>query len=135
MATPQNIIDRATSLIRVRTSGVTFSTDDANKNADVFTALQNMISEWGEDGLCNIPAPTSLTETLDVPHGTIRALGYNLAVEISGDFGIDPSPVVFNIAQETKNRLEGEISIDISVDMSDLAFTFKQNNYDVNTDL
>jgi hypothetical protein len=39
MATPQNIIDRATSLIRVRTSGVTFSTDDANKNADVFVCV------------------------------------------------------------------------------------------------
>lgn len=135
MATPQNIIDRATSLIRVRTSGVTFSTDDANKNADMFIALQNMISEWGEDGLCNIPAPTTLTETLDVPHGTIRALGYNLAVEVSSDFGIDPSQVVFVIAQETKDRLEGDISIDISVDMSDLAFTFHQSNYDVNTDI
>jgi len=94
-----------------------------------------MISEWGEDGLCNIPAPTTLTETLDVPHGTIRALGYNLAVEISSDFGIDPSQVVFVIAQETKDRLEGDISIDISVDMSDLAFTFHQSNYDVNTDI
>ena len=135
MATPQNIIDRATSLIRVRTSGVTFSTDDANKNADMFIALQNMISEWGEDGLCNIPAPTTLTETLDVPHGTIRALGYNLAVEVSSDFGIDPSQVFFVIAQETKDRLESDISIDISVDMSDLAFTFHQSNYDVNTDI
>lgn len=135
MATPQNIIDRATSLIRVRTSGVTFSTDDANKNADMFIALQNMIFEWGEDGLCNIPAPTTLTETLDVPHGTIRALGYNLAVEVSSDFGIDPSQVVFVIAQETKDRLESDISIDISVDMSDLAFTFHQSNYDVNTDI
>jgi len=133
MATPQNIIDRATSLIRVRTSGVTFSTDDANKNSDVFESLQNLISEWGEDGLMNIPAPSTLTETLDIPNGTIRALDYNLAVEICGDFGIEPSPVVFKIAEDTKDRLEADIAIDISVDMSDLAFTFRQP-YNVATD-
>lgn len=133
MATPQNIIDRATSLIRVRTSGVTFSTDDANKNSDVFESLQNLISEWGEDGLMNIPAPSTLTETLDIPNGTIRALDYNLAVEICGDFGIEPSPVVFKIAEDTKDRLEADIAIDISVDMSDLAFTFRQS-YNVATD-
>jgi len=133
MATPQNIIDRATSLIRVRTSGVTFSTDDANKNSDTFEALQNLISEWGEDGLMNIPAPSTLTETLDIPNGTIRALDYNLAVEICGDFGIEPSPVVFKIAEDTKDRLEADIAIDISVDMSDLAFTFRQP-YNVATD-
>ena len=133
MATPQNIIDRATSLIRVRTSGVTFSTDDANKNSDVFESLQNLISEWGEDGLMNIPAPSTLTEPLDIPNGTIRALDYNLAVEICGDFGIEPSPVVFKIAEDTKDRLEADIAIDISVDMSDLAFTFRQS-YNVATD-
>ena len=133
MATPQNIIDRATSLIRVRTSGVTFSTDDANKNSDVVESLQNLISEWGEDGLMNIPAPSTLTETLDIPNGTIRALDYNLAVEICGDFGIEPSPVVFKIAEDTKDRLEGDIAIDISVDMSDLSFTFRKS-YNVATD-
>ena len=79
MATSQNIIDQATSLLRVRTSGVTFSTDDANKNADVFTALKNLINEYGEDGLLNIPAPSAVTDTLDIPDGAVRGLAYNLA--------------------------------------------------------
>ncbi len=74
MATSQNIIDQATSLLRVRTSGVTFSTDDANKNSDAFIALQNLISEWGEDGVCDIPAPSAVTDTLDIPAGTQRRL-------------------------------------------------------------
>ena len=130
MATSQNIIDQATSLLRVRTSGVTFSTDDANKNSDAFIALQNLISEWGEDGVCNIPAPSVVTDTLDIPAGTQRALAYNLAVEISSEFGIDPSAVVFKIAEDTKDRLEADITIDMSVDMSDLAFTYKYNIID-----
>ena len=83
MATSQNIIDQATSLLRVRTSGVTFSTDDSNKNADVFIALKNLINEYGEDGLLNIPAPSAVGDTLDIPDGAVRGLAYNLAVEVS----------------------------------------------------
>lgn len=132
MATSQNIIDQATSLLRVRTSGVTFSTDDSNKNTDLFTALKNMINEYGEDGLLNIPAPSAVTDTLDIPSGAVRGLAYNLAVEVSAEFGIDPTPVVFEIAKETKDRLESDITIDISVNTSDLGWTY--GTYNINTD-
>ena len=128
MATSQNIIDAATSLIRVRTSGVTFSTDDSNKNTDVFTALKNLINEYGEDGLLAIPAPSSLSATLDIPNGAVRAGEFNLAVDISPQFGIDPSPVVAAVAADTKERLEADITLDISVDMSDLRFTHGKYN-------
>ena len=132
MATSQNIIDQATSLLRVRTSGVTFSTDDSNKNTDLFTALKNMINEYGEDGLLNIPAPSAVTDTLDIPDGAVRGLTFNLAVEVAAEFGIDPTPVVFEIAKETKDRLESDITIDISVNTSDLGWTY--GTYNINTD-
>ena len=132
MATSQNIIDQATSLLRVRTSGVTFSTDDSNKNTDLFSALKNMINEYGEDGLLNIPAPSAVTDTLDIPSGAVRGLAYNLAVEVSAEFGIDPTPVGFEIAKETKDRLESDITIDISVNTSDLGWTY--GTYNINTD-
>ena len=132
MATSQNIIDQATSLLRVRTSGVTFSTDDSNKNTDLFTALKNMINEYGEDGLLNIPAPSAVTDTLDIPSGAVRGLAYNLAVEVSAEFGIDPAPVVFEIAKETKDRLESDIAIDISVNTNDLGWSY--GKYNINTD-
>lgn len=128
MATSQNIIDAATSLIRVRTSGVTFSTDDSNKNTDAFTSLKNLINEYGEDGLLAIPAPSALGDTLDIPDGAVRALEYNLAIDISPQFGIDPAPIVNQVAQETKDRLEADITLDISVDMSDLRFTYGKYN-------
>ena len=133
MATPQTIIDQATSLLRVRTSGVTFSTDDSNKNADVFIALKNLINEYGEDGLLNIPAPAALGSTLDIPDGAVRGMAYNLAVEVSAEFGIDPAPVVFEIAKETKNRMESEITLDISVNSSDLSWT--HSRYQIDTDI
>jgi len=132
MATSQEIIDRATSLLRVRTSGVTFSTDDANKNSDVFIAFKNMLNEFGEDGLVNIPEPSSLTATLDIPAGSVRGLAYNLAVEVAAEFGLDPTPIVFEIAKETKDRLESEITLDMSIDASDLKWA--HGKFDINTD-
>tara|TARA_R110000764_G_scaffold92449_1_gene175789 strand:+ start:115 stop:516 length:402 start_codon:yes stop_codon:yes gene_type:complete len=132
MATSQNIIDQATSLLRVRTSGVTFSTDDSNKNDDIFIALKNLINEYGEDGLLNIPAPSAVGDTLDIPDGAVRGLAYNLAVEVSAEFGIDPTPVVFEIASETKNRLESEITLDLSV-TSDLRWANRSPRADINT--
>ena len=132
MATSQEIIDRATSLLRVRTSGVTFSTDDANKNADVFIAFNNMLNEFGEDGLVNIPEPSSLTDTLDIPAGSVRGLAYNLAVEVAAEFGLDPTPIVFEIAKETKDRLESEITLDMSIDASDLRWS--HGKYEIDSD-
>lgn len=131
MTTSQQIIDRATALLEVRTSGVSFVVDDANKNADAFIALQRLISEWVEDQVLNIPAPSLVSDALDVPPGTVRALDYNLAMEIAPEFGVMPSQVVVKGAEETKDRLESDIAIDLSVDMSDLAFTF---NYDIERD-
>jgi len=132
MATSQEIIDRATSLLRVRTSGVTFSTDDANKNSDVFIAFKNMLNEFGEDGLVNIPEPSSLTATLDIPSGSVRGLAYNLAVEVAAEFGLDPTPIVFEIAKETKDRLESEITLDMSIDASDLRWS--HGKYEIDSD-
>ncbi len=37
---------------------------------------------------------------------------------------------MFKIAEDTKDRLEADITIDMSVDMSDLAFTYKYNIID-----
>ena len=132
MATSQESLDRATSLLRVRTSGVTFSTDDANKNSDVFIAFKNMLNEFGEDGLVNIPEPSSLTATLDIPAGSVRGLAYNLAVEVAAEFGLDPTPIVFEIAKETKDRLESEITLDMSIDASDLRWS--HGKYEIDSD-
>ena len=131
MATGQTVIDRATNLIKVRTEGVSYVTDNANKNADAFIALQGIIAEWGEDDVLSIPVPAAVGDTLDLAQGSERALAYNLAIEIAPDFGREPSLIVFEIAKQTRTRLQSEITIDISVDMSDLSFTHK---YDIQTD-
>ena len=59
-------------------------------------------------------------------------MAYNLAVEVSAEFGIDPAPVVFEIAKETKDRLEADIALDISVNNADLRWT--TSKYNINSD-
>jgi len=131
MATPQTIIDAATAHISVRTPGVTFSTDNSSKNTDAFNALVSLMSQWAEDGWVDIPAPTTTSETLTVPEGTVRALEWALALELCPMFGKSPSPVLVQMADMTSDRIAAEMDIDIEVDMSDLNFAWR---YNINTD-
>tara|TARA_R100001377_G_scaffold56150_1_gene33384 strand:+ start:4327 stop:4728 length:402 start_codon:yes stop_codon:yes gene_type:complete len=132
MTTSQDIIDNATVLLRVRASGNTYLEDDASRNGDVFIALQNLIAEWVEDQVIDIPAPALVADALDIPPGTARALSYNLAVEVVSQFGKTLEPSVYAIAEKTLDRLEADMTLDISVDMSDLSFSF--GRYNIETD-
>ena len=92
MATPQTIIDRATLLLRVRPAGTTYSSVDSNINTDLFAIFQEFISEWSEDGIANIPAPSTVGATLDIPEGSVRGLAHNFAVEIAPDRDWETGP-------------------------------------------
>ena len=48
---------------------------------------------------------TSLSTQLSLPPGYLRALRYNLAVELAPDYGKQVSELVFNAALESKNDL------------------------------
>jgi len=132
MTTSQDIIDNATILLRVRSSGVSYLADDASRNADLFISLQNLIAEWVEDQVIDIPAPALVADALDIPPGTARALSYNLAVEVVSQYGKTLDPSVYAIAEKTLDRLEADMTLDISVDMSDLSFSF--GRYNIETD-
>lgn len=127
MATAQDIIDRATGILRVRGAGTSFSGN--GKNSDVFKLLQDLIAEWVEADVINIPAPNATTDTLDISPGSVMALSFNLAVISASDLGKQPTPFVLKTAEESKDRLEADSTIDISVDMSDLSFSSHYNIY------
>ena len=71
-----------------------------------------------------LPPILFISAVLDANLGSILAL----LAEIRTQFGIDPSPVVAAVAADTKERLEADITLDISVDMSDLRFTHGKYN-------
>lgn len=50
--------------------------------------------------------PANLTTQLTFPPGYLRAFKYNLALEIAGEFGIQPNPQVSRIAMTSKRNLK-----------------------------
>ena len=132
MATAQDVIDRATSLLRVRSAGVSFVTDDSLMNGEIFAILQNLIAEWAESGTISIPAPSAATDTLDVSDGTMRGLAYNLAIDAASAFGRSVTQEVVMVASETKDQLEANNTIEISITHE--PFLTGSSRYNVNTD-
>ena len=50
--------------------------------------------------------PTSLSTVIAMPPGYLRALRYNLAMELAPEFGVEPSPQVQRIAMTSKRDLK-----------------------------
>lgn len=120
MATAQDVLNRAAGLLNLLVPGTAFSSTDSSLNAEGLEILQNMIAEWGEDGLVDIPVPASTATTLAVPAGAIRALAYNLAIDWGAEIGKALDPRVARIAAETRSRLAGQSDVDLEVDMGDV---------------
>ena len=127
MATAQDIINDATTHIRVRRANTAFNTQDSAKNTDVFAALKNLISALAEEKYLNIPAPSATTDTLDIPDGDVRGLGYLLAVDIADQFGKEVSSRVDEKAKAGLDKLASQNTLNLEADFSGLAFTHLYN--------
>jgi hypothetical protein len=53
-----------------------------------------------------ISAPTTLNTVIALPPGYLRALRFNLAMELAPEFGVEPSPQVQRIAMASKRDLK-----------------------------
>ena len=53
-----------------------------------------------------ISAPTALNTVIALPPGYLRALRFNLAMELAPEFGVEPSPQVQRIAMASKRDLK-----------------------------
>lgn len=50
--------------------------------------------------------PAGLTTALSFPPGYMRAFKYNLACELAGEFGVEPSPTVQRVAMTSKRNIK-----------------------------
>lgn len=98
----------------------------------MFAALQNWIAEMAEDGALEIPAPSALTDDLDVPPGTIRALVYNLAVEYGEQVGKNVMPKVEGIAKQTRDRLLARSTLSKQIDLGADGLMVSHGTYNIN---
>lgn len=130
MATVQQVINSAGGLLRIVDSPG--ADVESSLSADMFTALQNWIAEMAEDGALEIPAPSALTDDLDVPPGTIRALVYNLAVEYGEQVGKNVMPKVESIAKQTRDRLLARSTLSKQIDLGADGLMVSHGTYNIN---
>ena len=103
MATAGDVINRALRLIGVAEAGEAASSEDADI---CLTALNDMLRDWERRGLSlGFSAASTIGATLDVPAHAIRAIAYNLAVEIAPEFSSPVPQNVFNEADRGYRRI------------------------------
>ena len=133
MATAQEIIDR--SYRRLGMSNAPDAAADATVSAGMLVVLQDLIAEWTEDGLLEIPAPSLLADELDITPGQIRALELYLAFEYSDHTGKQISSKMQRMALSAKTRLTGQATVSREIDLSAGGMpNVSRGKYDINTD-
>lgn len=92
----------------LRLSGVIDEIQDpsAEQGADGLTTLNEMLGQWDRDGIkLGWQVVSALSDTLPLEFQDRRAVRFNLAVEIAGEYGIDPMPRVALVAKKTYDDL------------------------------
>lgn len=62
--------------------------------------------EWHIVSVEKLAEVSSVATPIDFPPGYIRAFRYNLAMELSPEFGVEPSPQVMRIAMTSKRNIK-----------------------------
>lgn len=132
MATAQQIIDRAGSTLKI--IDAPGAAVDATTSAAMLTTLQDMIAEWAEKGVIEIPAPSALSDELDVSPGTVRALRYNLAAEYGADIGSPIDPRVIQMAKDTYGWLISQSTVSRELRLQDDGMMVSTGRYNITTD-
>ncbi len=114
--TAQELINGALRLIGVIAAGETPSADES---ADALAAFNAMIQNWNE-GIAKALAGSyasviytfnplatysDLSDTISLPGGWLRALRYNLAVDLAPEYGRPLDPAVVTMANQSRIAL------------------------------
>jgi hypothetical protein len=79
---------------------------DAEMGVSSLRALNELMADWQADGIRLGWYPvTDITDELPLAEENERAIKYNLAQELCATYGLDPPPVVVEIAKATYARL------------------------------
>ena len=105
MSTVTDLIDRTLKLIGVYSSGGGAPSNE--DRSDTLDALNDMLSEWMDQGIEIDPGTLTLGDTFPIDAGDQRAVRYNLAVDIWPEYWRDtPLPaLIANRAVETKKSV------------------------------
>lgn len=104
MATNLDVITEAYQLANLINERETLS---ATKASTGLTLLNDMMSDWEQDGIeLGYFPQTSLAGTIPVDDNDLRGIKYNLSRGTAGFNGVDTPPETMRIAELTLARLE-----------------------------
>lgn len=76
-------------------------------NIDMYVyPVPTKVLEWHFISVTELDQAANLATALTFPPGYLRAFRYNLACEIAGEFGVEPSPQVSRIAMASKRNIK-----------------------------
>ena len=90
MTTANELIIRAAKTAKILAAGETMEDADAQ---DILDSLNDMLHGWELDGIDLGHTDLTLTDTVQLPDSHIRAIRYNLAADISGEYGVQLGPI------------------------------------------
>lgn len=96
-------------------------TPSAEQGATGLRVLNQMMGQWDGDGIkLGWVIVDGQADTLPLQLQDERAVKYNLAVELAGEFGIDPLPRVAKVAVDTYAGLAKRHRLQVQSDLSGL---------------
>lgn len=93
----------------------------AEQSTGALRSMNQMLNDWEVDGIrLGWRTIAALTDTLALDESDERGVKYNLAVELCGEYGIEPETVVAAIAATTFARFAKTSSPNVIADLSGL---------------
>lgn len=90
MTTANELIIRAAKTAKILAAGETMEDGDAQ---DILDSLNDLLHSWELDGIDLGHTDLALTDTVQLPDSHIRAIRYNLAADISSEYGVQLGPI------------------------------------------
>jgi hypothetical protein len=93
----------------------------ARESADALHTMNDMLNAWRLNGIDLEYLDIELPDIVPYPDDHISAIRYNLALELSAEYGVQPPAVVVSMAGSTYANLKahyfqvGELSVDAAL--------------------
>ncbi len=114
-------LELITSSLRLATIIDQIQAPPPEMGQQALTTLNQMVADWERDGIRLGWYPVAaLADTLPIEDADQRGLRYNLAVELCGEYGIEPTSDVARIRNETYARLAKTSADEVVSDLSSL---------------
>ena len=133
MPTARDVITRALRLIEVQGDGTDLT---AERGVDALASLNELLHYWELEGIKIGHVDFTLDTEVTLQKNHIRALRYNLAVELAPEFDAVVPEYVYIQAAKTLQQLKHEYFVPqrASFDQELLDFQANRGHYDFDTD-